>query len=318
MLFVSVAQRPPQPAGDRDRAQAPRPRAHQLVLARLRQRGTLRADPRHRSGQRADLRAARGRRPGTGPRPPARLRARGQRCARRLRFSAVQGQRHGVEPAPVPVAARSGRRRSAAGSKCRCRRRCSMPRSASISARSTATPRSPRRCANGSIGAGPGAPGVPAAHGGDAPAVAAAARAASRGFATERRPDAPIGEPASCTARDSSSMRRASMRLRTARRRPTPPSACGPRGHASAWARMKPTRRCEAFFLVQRLRLRNPGRATGARQARGASTAWSSDASEQDRAAAAEGGLAHRDRTCRAASRSTTRSDDAPHHGAAS
>ena len=79
------AERPHQPARHRDRAQAPRPGADPLVLARVRQRRPLRADLQHRPGQRALVRDPRRRPAGRGARAPAAVRARSQRGARRLR-----------------------------------------------------------------------------------------------------------------------------------------------------------------------------------------------------------------------------------------
>ena len=125
----------------RARAQAPPLGAHQLVLARLRQRGPLRADLQHRPGQRPRLRrrttsaVARRR-----ARAPAALRARGERGARRLRLSAVQGQRHGVEPRAVPVARGVAGEDAAAGSTPRPQGAARRLDLSSTSARCTATP----------------------------------------------------------------------------------------------------------------------------------------------------------------------------------
>ena len=91
------------------------------VLAGVRLRGPQRTDDRHGPGQRTGVRERR-----SADRPPCMvaLCTHGERCARCLRLSPVQGQRDGQQPAVLPHARANGRRALRSGSSTARRRIC--------------------------------------------------------------------------------------------------------------------------------------------------------------------------------------------------
>ena len=104
---IAVAQRCAVAPRDRPRGRAARSRRHRLVLARARQRGSRRADVRHRPGQRAAVRRRRTRRRcGALRERLLAFRARGQRRAGRAGLPALPGQRDGQQSRAVPVGGR--------------------------------------------------------------------------------------------------------------------------------------------------------------------------------------------------------------------